>query len=588
MERKNDYIIGKMFNASLMVMILSTITATLGMLVDGIVIGNFLGVDSMAAYGIVSPAFIVTAAIGGIFSSGCQTLCASRMGNGRMKEANGIFNMTCVIGMLVSVLLIVLVALFANPISTALGASGAASDLLPMVRGYLIGLAIGFPGMILCSCLQPIMQLDGERGRAFLSVVVMTVVNIAGDFLNAFVLHGGMFGMAIATTVSYYAGLAVLCLHFTRKESFYTINLKEIAWNESGSMIATGLPTAVNRACNTLRTLILNRLLLQIAGSAAVAAFSVQSNMNNLFGSIGTGVGMSTLLIAGVVVGERDRTSTKGLLRVSLKIGVPLVLASAAVLFIGAPLFVRMYVSSETETYRIAINAVRFFAVSMPINTVNQVFVNYLQGIRNLRLANLTCLLNELVFIVLCAFVLSGPAGANGVWLSFPAGKVLMLLAIILIAAIACRRIPRSLDDFLFLPEDYDVPKDDVIETSAGSLEQILRMSEEAKVFCQNKGFGDEKSYYVALCIEEMARNILDYGFADQKKHSIDLRLVSKDGGLTIRIRDDCKAFDPKKWLEIHQPEDPLQNIGIRMVSEITEELSYINTMDTNNLIIRI
>lgn len=588
MERKNDYIIGKMFKGSLMVMILSTITATVGMLVDGIVIGNFLGVDSMAAYGIVSPAFIVTAAIGGIFSSGCQTLCASRMGNGRMKEANGIFNLTCMIGMLVSVLLIVLVVLFVNPIGAVLGASGEASNLLPMVRGYLIGLAIGFPGMILCSCLQPIMQLDGEKGRAFMSVVVMTVVNIAGDFLNAFVFHGGMFGMAIATTISYYAGLAVLFLHFTRKESFYTINLKDIEWKESGNMIATGLPTAVNRTCNTLRTLILNRLLLQIAGSAAVAAFSVQANMNNLFGSIASGVGMSTLLIAGVVVGERDRTSTKGLLRTSLKIGVPLVFASAAVLFIGAPLFVRMYVSDQTQTYQIAVNAVRFFAVSMPINAVNQVFVNYLQGTRNLLLANLTCVLNELVFIVLCAFPLSGMAGVNGVWTAFPVGKVLMLLALVIMAAIACRRMPHSLDDFLFLPKDYDVPKEDVIETSANSLEQILRMSDEAKKFCRSKGISDEKSYYVALCIEEMARNILDFGFNDQKKHSIDLRLVYKDEGLTIRIRDDCKAFDPKKWIEIHQPEDPMKNIGIRMVSEITEELNYINTMDTNNLIIRV
>ena len=72
--QNNNRIIKKMFEGSLMVIILTTITTTLGMLVDGIVIGNFLGVDAMAAYGIVSPAFIVSAAVGGIFSSGCQTL----------------------------------------------------------------------------------------------------------------------------------------------------------------------------------------------------------------------------------------------------------------------------------------------------------------------------------------------------------------------------------------------------------------------------------------------------------------------------------------------------------------------------------
>ena len=351
MERKNDYIISKMFRGSLLVMILSTITATLGMLVDGIIIGNCLGVDAMAAYGIVSPVFIVSAAVAGIFSAGCQTLCASRMGSGKMKEANGIFSLTCVLGVLVSILLIVLMVPFANPLGTALGASGSAANLLPMVRGYIIGLAIGFPGMILTGSLQPIMQLDGDPSRAFTSVIVMTVVNIACDLVNVFVVHGGMFGMAIATTVSYYAGVVVLWLHFSKKEAFYSFSLKELPWKESGDLIFIGLPTAVSRVCGTLRTLILNRILLHIAGSVAIAAFSVQSNMNNLFGGVGAGVGMATLLIAGVVVGERDRTSTKGLLKTSLKFGFPLVTACALILFIGAPAFVRMYVSPETETF---------------------------------------------------------------------------------------------------------------------------------------------------------------------------------------------------------------------------------------------
>ena len=588
MEQKNDFIISKMFRGSLLVMILSTITATLGMLVDGIIIGNCLGVDAMAAYGIVSPVFIVSAAVAGVFSAGCQTLCASRMGSGKMKEANGIFSLTCVIGMLVSVLLIVLIVPFAKPIGTALGASGSAADLLPMVRGYMIGLAIGFPGMILTGCLQPIMQLDGDPSRAFKSVVVMTVVNIACDLVNVFVVHGGMLGMAIATTVSYYAGLVVLWLHFSKKEAFYSFSLKEIPWKESGSLVFTGLPTAVNRVCGTLRTLILNRLLLQIAGSVAVAAFSVQSNMHNLFGAVGAGVGMATLLIAGVVVGERDRTSTKGLLKTSIVTGFPLVTACALILFIGAPAFVRMYVSPESETYAIAIQSVRIFAVSMPFHVVSSVFINYFQGIRKLLLANLTCILNELVFVILCAFPMSAMMGLNGVWAAFPVSKFLMLVMIVVLAAIAQKRMPRSLDDFLFLPKDFDVPETDRIETSAVNLQQIIAMSEEAKVFCRSKGISDEKSYYVALCIEEMARNILDYGFTDGKRHSIDVRLTYRGGNLTIRIRDDCKPFDPQKWLEIHQPEDPLKNIGIHMVNSIAEDLRYINTMNTNNLIIAI
>ena len=100
--KDNAYIIKKMFRGSLMVMILATLTATLGMVIDGILIGSYLGVDAMASYGIAGPAFIVISAIGGIISSGEQTLCAREMGRGRMDEANAVFSLSTVFGVGIS------------------------------------------------------------------------------------------------------------------------------------------------------------------------------------------------------------------------------------------------------------------------------------------------------------------------------------------------------------------------------------------------------------------------------------------------------------------------------------------------------
>lgn len=57
-------------------MILSALTPIVGMLIDGVIIRKCLGAESMAAYGIASPVFILLSAISGIFSSGTQTVCA--------------------------------------------------------------------------------------------------------------------------------------------------------------------------------------------------------------------------------------------------------------------------------------------------------------------------------------------------------------------------------------------------------------------------------------------------------------------------------------------------------------------------------
>ncbi len=55
MFSKESKLIGKLFCSSLAVFFLSTLTASLGSLVDGIVIGNTMHTSSVAAYGLVTP-----------------------------------------------------------------------------------------------------------------------------------------------------------------------------------------------------------------------------------------------------------------------------------------------------------------------------------------------------------------------------------------------------------------------------------------------------------------------------------------------------------------------------------------------------
>ncbi len=73
--RKND-LIGKLFFTSLSVFFLSTLTSTLGSLVDGIVIGNTMNTNSIAAYGLVTPLSFAFALIGSVLNSGSQNACA--------------------------------------------------------------------------------------------------------------------------------------------------------------------------------------------------------------------------------------------------------------------------------------------------------------------------------------------------------------------------------------------------------------------------------------------------------------------------------------------------------------------------------
>ena len=57
---------------------------------------------------------------------------------------------------------------------------------------------------------------------------------------------------------------------------------------------------------------------------------------------------------------------------------------------------------------------------------------------------------------------------------------------------------------------------------------------------------------------------------------------------LTIRIRDNCIAFDPRKRLEQFHPEDPGQNIGIRLTAGIARQIDWYNNAGVNTLIMKL
>ncbi len=86
-----------------------------------------------------------------------------------------------------------------------------------------------------------------------------------------------------------------------------------------------------------------------------------------------------------------------------------------------------------------------------------------------------------------------------------------------------------------------------------------------------------------------MAGNVIKHGFsADGKRHSVDLRVVKKDDDVILRIRDDCKEFDPMARTGILDDEDKTKNIGIRLVTGISKDVSYQNLLGLNVLTIRI
>jgi anti-sigma regulatory factor (Ser/Thr protein kinase) len=85
-----------------------------------------------------------------------------------------------------------------------------------------------------------------------------------------------------------------------------------------------------------------------------------------------------------------------------------------------------------------------------------------------------------------------------------------------------------------------------------------------------------------------MAGNIVTHGFSkDAKKHSVDIRVIHKGDEIILRMRDNCKAFDPASRAKIMEQDDAGKNVGIRLVYKIAKDVSYQNLLGLNVLTMR-
>ena len=571
----------------LVTQIVSSMTVTLCMLIDSIMIGRFLGVDAMSAYGLASPLLLVFAAFGSLISAGVQVLCGKTVGRGDREGTDACFSVSVFLAAAISALGLLLVFLLLGPLTSLLGAGrpGPDNPVYGLTRDYITGFILGAPAFLCAQIMVPYMQIAGCRTRLVAAVIAMTVSDVVFDLLSVFVFHGGTLGMGLASTLSYYIAFGVGAGYFLRKDCMFRFRRKLIRAKVCRELSVYGVPTVVNQASMVLLVFLLNRLLLDVEGTAAVAAYSVISTVGNICYCFGSGVGAVGMMLAAIFYADRDRSSIRELVRVMVRSAVVLDLAVTAVGLLAATPLIRLFLGADADAGLLAVAGLRLFVLSIMPSSLNSSFKNYYQGVNRLKLTELISVLQNFVYPVLFAFVLSRFLGVNGVWLGFLCGEAAALLSFSAVVWRYYGKISLSADAYSMLEPDFGAVPADCFERVVRSKEEAVGVSGELCGFCLERGLDRRTANLIGLCVEEMTVNIVEHGFtADKLAHNVDVRLVLEEERRVIRIRDNCVHFDPTKYLEIHQSDDPAAAIGLRIVLGMVKEAAYVRPLGLNNL----
>lgn len=557
--------------------------------IDGIIISRFLGREAMAAEGIVHPLFSIFGIISGLFAVGMQTQCAQSVGRGDTKNYCRFVSATVFAGVVLSLICTALLVIFAKPFSILLGASGNASYLVEPASKYLSGLSLGAPALIMTAILAPAFQLDTGSRAIRTGAIIEAVSNVVLDII-AVRLGSGLFGVGLATAVASYLDVLFLLIFFIKKRRMLHFVKPDVPIKEFVLMLTNGSEKAIRRIANTLRPVIINKAIISYGGIAAVSALSVRNNFSNFAEIYGAGIASAVSLLTGVYYGEINEEGIEEVNKQEHKmiLWFPCVVSLLILLF--SEQITRLYIPENGGIFNMALFSIRFLAVQIPIQALIESRIKYLQAIQKKRNMALLTLFARLISVVISTFLLGKFFGSYGILACYTVSDALTLAGIYLYYAIRCHDLRPTRQDFLNLPDYFHLNPGDVISLDIYNQEDVCLGSEQIMLFCKGHKADNKAAYYAALSFEELASNIVRYGFPESSSSQpmIDLRAVITDNSLVIRLCDNCPLYDVRRTIAAVNESctDPFHNIGTRIVSKTASDITYLNTFETNNLII--
>lgn len=589
-NKRNQDVIASMFLPAAITMIFSQMTGVVANIIDGVITSRFLGEDAYSAVSLLGPMTNIILLLAGFVSIGGQIVCAEKVGKGERDEAGAVFTFSVLFGVVIA-LIFVLMSVFLPKMM--LHICGVSIDKRPELYGhmlrYLKGYAFGIPAVVMVQVLSPFVVMDNRKRLVTVASVALCVIDIAGDLANVLIVRGGIYGMGVATSTAMWFQLAVIMIYFTGRSRYFVVSMKAFTYSHLKNIVKGGSLTFVKRLATILRDIATNRINLIVAVStAAIAARGMQSDLNMLLFCIGMGIGRTLLTMASMYYGASDKKGLERVFTYSIRLSMVVTIFVGALLFIFAPLIAHIY-TGNPEVTELSVFSIRCMAIGLPMDSFTEILQDYLQGIQNRRLVNILCFLERFFIPVAMAFILGVLFASKGIMASLAVGKLLLILALAIFLCIRNKAVPVHAKDYMFLSDEFGGGEDDNLVSKITTMDDVVHESKRAVEFCLDHGISPRQSKLMALYVEEMAGNIVKHGKPhNRNKVCVDYRLYAAQGKIGLNLRDYCEAFDPIAYYEISKESDSEKNIGIRMVMELAEDIRYINTFNSNCLLITV
>ena len=543
MKKEERNIINKCYKASFINALASNLTACITTIVDGVIIGHFLPHDSMSGYGIAVTLVLLFLVMGMLFSKGTRRCLYNASGRGADNEVlNDYYNTSVWSSLIISVIVSVLLFVFANNITDLIGAKKVNMSIHEACVDYIKGIAIGAPFMIAGLAANCCIILDNDARISMISMVVMIVSDIIGDII-AVAGNFGIFGIAMASSVSYILALITIIPHFFKKSCSYHIRLKPVNVRYLKEIIRDGTPSTANSFFAACGTVAINMILLRVASADEMAAFSVRTNVSNLFGVYGLAMGAVAFDLGNLMLGEDNRRDFLDIAGISFRKCITVGCILTVISLIFTPLIDDMYGHQDIEA--LVALCVRIYILRIPFQAVLSVYANLSTALGRRVYSTILYVFDDLFFPVMISVLLMSRFKAPGVWVSLTLCVPATLLVTYVYSCVKGGKLSTSLSGWIMLPEDIGV-SDDMYFNSEFNVKDAEKLEDVRKAvseFFRKKSDSEETAAFAEEVIETYGRKIIEHGSQSKHSHHMDICAFLKNDDHKIIIKDDCSSY---------------------------------------------
>ena len=425
--------------------VISMLVTNIYNLVDTAFVGR-LGTSASGAVGIVFGFMSIIQAFGFMFGQGAGSILSRALGSRDKERASVNASVGFFASFICGLIICVLGFVFLDDVVFWLGST---KTIAPYAKTYISYILVSAPFMCSCLTMNNLLRYEGKAFLGMIGLMSGAALNMIGDPILMFVFKMDIAGAGLSTALSQLVSWGILLSMFLRGKTESKISFKNAAKvtpGVVGNIAATGFPSLLRQALNSITTVLLNSCCA-VYGDEAVAAMSIVSRIIFFAFSVALGIGQGFQPVSAFNYGAKKYSRLRKAFLFACLVSEGIIIVSCTSLIVFSGSLIGLF-RDDAKVIEIGTRALRLQAAATLVLPPCMCVEMLYQSTGKRAGASVLSSLRSGLFFIPALLVLSEVRGLAGIQEAQPLSLLVTAPIAAIFAFIFFRKLPK---------EDFDI-----------------------------------------------------------------------------------------------------------------------------------